>query len=251
MLASGDMIRKYRMPIFGAIESWGLKLYRNLIVLSGAEAEKIKAVNPDAEISVIPNGVTLTKKPVTKTVKKHILFLGRIEIDQKGLDLLLEAYTKIAGRIKYPLIIAGSGEKSEKNKLDLMIEKSGLKNFVTIAGRVEGEEKEKLLAGAVFVVIPSRYETFSLTALEAMAAGTGIITFDIEGLKWIPETISVKASCFDVSELSSLILGLSTDERKLSLMGKAGKDYVRKFDWEQIADKYAKCILKTSVKQHG
>ena len=250
MLAAEDMTRKYKIPIFGAVEKQGLRLYRNLIVLTDREAEKIKAINPDAKILVIPNGVTVAEKPGIKAVKKHILFLGRIEVDQKGLGFLVRAYAKIAGRIKYPLVIAGSGEKSEMDKLKMMIEKSGLKNSVIPVGRVEGKKKEALLAGAVFVVIPSRYETFSITALEAMAAGIGIITFDIVGLKWIPETIAVKAPGFDVFKLASLMLELSTNKRKLDLMGKAGKSFVRQFDWEQISDKYAKCIYKYIGKKH-
>jgi phosphatidylinositol alpha-mannosyltransferase len=245
MLAAQDMTRKYRLPIFNMLEKRGLKFYRYLITPSNWIREKISSVNPEAKVRVIPNGVDIVEKSQTKAPKKHILFLGRIEIDQKGLDLLLTAYSKVSSRIKYPLVIAGSGEKSELDKLNLLIKKLGIKDLVKLAGRVKGEKKERLFEAALFVVIPSRYETFSITALEAMARGVSLVVFDIEGFGWIPGATAVKVPGFDVSKLSQKMLELSKNRQRLSEMGKSGKKYAKRFGWEKISDQYAQFLSES------
>ncbi len=49
--------------------------------------------------------------------------------------------------------------------------------------RPTGAEKWRLLAASQICVMPSRYETFGLTALEALACGTPVVAFDIESLR--------------------------------------------------------------------
>jgi len=244
MLAAQDMTRKYKLPIFHLVENLGLKLYKYFITPSDEVGEKITRIRANAEIEKIPNGVDLIKKSAKKSTGKYILFLGRIEVDQKGLDLLLEAYAKIQTKIKYPLVIAGSGEKPELKKLKTLIRKLGIVKSVVLTGRVEDRQKNDLFEKARLVVIPSRCETFSLVALETLAAGKGLITFDISGFKWIPGQAAIKIACFDVPQLASQMLLLSKDGRLLFRMGKSGAGFARKLSWENISRRYTRFILR-------
>jgi len=174
----------------------------------------------------------------SKTNKKYILFIGRIEVNQKGLDLLLEAYKKFAEKFDYPLYIAGAGEISEETKLQNLIEKLQLSKKVKLLGRVAGEEKEKVYRDAFFVVSSSRFETFPIIALEAMSYEATFICFAIEGMSWIPDKIAKKVKPFSILDLTKAMEQLANNKKMSDTMNKAGKEFVKQFTWDSVAKKY-------------
>lgn len=241
MLAAEDMLRKYRIP-FGFIENYGIKMYDNFIVLTEQSGRKIRKFNPCAHIEVIPNGVDSASFS-GRFLKKHLLYIGRIEMNQKGLDMLLESYRLIADKIGHPLIIAGQGTLQEEQKLKKMINDLGISNNVNFLGRVEGRKKSQILEEAIAVIIPSRLETFSLVALEALAYGRPIISFDIEGLKWLPEKFSYKIKPFDVSAMAMMAKKISgNDSRIIQIDQEEVKKFLKLHSWEIIAEKFTKRI---------
>ncbi|KKQ97462.1 MAG: hypothetical protein UT24_C0008G0028 [Candidatus Woesebacteria bacterium GW2011_GWB1_39_12] len=240
MLAGEDMKRKYKLP-FDLIEKFGLKLYREFIVLNKKTEEKIRGIDRTAKIAIIPNGINVPK--IAKTRSKHILFIGRIEINQKGLDLLLKAYEKLGESFDIPLLIAGSGTKSEENKLQRMIRDLGIQKKIKLVGRIEGREKERAFREAYCVVIPSRYETFSLVSLEAASYRLPIVSFDIEGLGWLKEGCAIKIPHFNVDKFSKTLFVLTSDFRLREKVGKKARNLARTFSWDDIAEKYEEYLM--------
>ena len=98
MLGADDMTRKYHLP-FSIIENFGLKFYKQFIVLTKYSMKKIRRYNSSAQIQIIGNGVNLPIQPNHLSNNGNLSFLGRIEVDQKGIDLLLEAYSKLLKKI--------------------------------------------------------------------------------------------------------------------------------------------------------
>jgi glycosyltransferase involved in cell wall biosynthesis len=207
--------------------------------------EKIKQINSTSNVVVISNGI---EEVVEKNSPKenYILFLGRIEVDQKGLDLLIPAFKKFSETNKklYKLIIAGDGVSVELEKLQKLIQKSGVSNSIELAGKVSGEKKEKLLRKAACVVVPSRFETYSLVALEALAHGAPLICFNIKGLSWIPEKVARKVAAYNVNGLANAMTAIVSDSKVSEAMSKSGKSYAQDFTWDAIADQYDKYISK-------
>ena len=156
---------------------------------------------------MIPNGIDLPDRAIdptgpdspseTDVADGPVLFLGRIDVRQKGLDLLLAA---VRADPTIRLDVAGSGTAAEEARLRELV--GGLEDRVRLLGRVEGEAKEELLRGASVMVVPSRYETFCLTALEAMAHGRPVITFDLDRLGWIGAGAGITVPAFDVDALA-------------------------------------------------
>ncbi len=240
MLVGEEMSRKYKIP-FCAAEKIGLKKYNNFIVLTKEIGQKIRKINPHALIEVIPNGVKLDLAR-DQSVKKHLLYMGRIEVNQKGLDLLLEGYKLILKKSDYSLIIAGSGIKSEEKKLAKMIRGLGISGKVKLTGRIDGAEKARMFREAAAVIVPSRFETFSLTALEALAYGIWVISFNIEGLKWLPEDFSYKIKPFDVKEMAEAMKNLAGKNASKKINFDKLKIFLKDYDWSVIAEKYIKHI---------
>lgn len=242
MLSGEDMERKYKLP-FGLIENAGLKWYRSLIVLNPALKKKIMRSNPNAQIAVIPNGVT---KPHTTSANgtEHFLFMGRIEINQKGIDLLLKSFSAIRDKVNHQLVIAGGGNKQELKSLRKQILDLNLATSVRVVGRVTGAQKDDLFRKSLAVICPSRFETFPLIALETMSYKKCLVGFDIEGLGWIPDDCRAKVSSFNVEELSATLLELSNHPKIAKAIGARSYELVKDYDWDTSAEKYKEFILE-------
>jgi glycosyltransferase involved in cell wall biosynthesis len=242
MLSSEDMERKYKLPFY-LVERRGLRTYKYFITITEKTKQTIRLYNKKAQINVIPNGVTSSDTAITKSSDgKYILYLGRIEMDQKGLDLLLDAYAEIADKTDVRLVIAGSGTKKEESLLKKYIAAKGLQQKVDLRGRVEGADKKQLLHNASLVAIPSRYETFGMVVLEAMANRKALISFAIDGLNWVPEQCMIKVTQFDTSAMGKELLSLLTDKNKLKKMEEAAGNVVTDYSWHNTAIAYEKMI---------
>ncbi len=242
------MSNRYKIPFY-LIERLGLKTYKYIIVLSLCLKDKIQSINPKAQIEIIPNG--LEEKIINQLVQnqpEHILFIGRISMEEKGLDLLLKAYSCATG-LSTPLIIAGSGLESEEIKLVNMINDYGLKDKVKWVGRVIGENKIELMRKSLFLVVPSRNESFANVALEAFSFNLPIICFDIPGLCWIPNKYAIKVKSFDEKALSKSMIDLVNKNELRVEMGRGAKVFVRNFSWDTTVNQYLFFLDKILMKK--
>lgn len=246
MLSGEDMERKYKLP-FTLIEKFGLRFYKHFITTTDYVAKTIGKTNKTASIDVIPNGVDIPSLS-NKTKKKHLLFIGRIEVNQKGLDLLISAYKTISKLADYPLVIAGSGENKQINLLQELVKKSGQQNNIKLIGKVSGEQKDKLIKNSFCIIIPSRFETFSISALEALTYGIPLIIFPIHGLDWVPSNACIRAKSLNAKALTLAMKQCLTDKKLQTSLKKNGIAFSKKYSWEAIANKYKRTILASYEK---
>jgi D-inositol-3-phosphate glycosyltransferase len=105
-----------------------------------------------------------------------VLFVGRFD-PMKGLDRLIEALEHL--RIKLNLkvvVVGGDGQQSPaQQRIRKTAERLQVEDFIIWTGAVEHTRMPFLYNAADVVVIPSRYESFGLVALEAMACGTPVV----------------------------------------------------------------------------
>jgi glycosyltransferase involved in cell wall biosynthesis len=172
--------------------------------------------------------------------KKYILFLGTLE-PAKNIERLLEAfavfkdnYKKRFKKFDYQLVLAGkrgwlAQEYSQMAK-DLEIGKD-----VIFTGYIIGDELVPLFKNAEFFVLPSLYEGFGTTVLEAFATKTPAIISRVSSL---PE-IAGDAACFinplDKNEIAEALMKFATDENLKNSYREKGLVQVKKFDWEKTA----------------
>jgi phosphatidyl-myo-inositol alpha-mannosyltransferase len=233
MLTAEDMTRRYKIP-FGFVERRGLARYQRFIVLNEADSALVTRGRHDVSCTVIPNGVDLPDEPPPPGAGRHILFLGRIDVDQKGLDLLLAAVA--LAKPELPVLLAGAGRPAEERKLVRLIEQTG--GPVARVGHVSGPAKEALLRDSAFVVLPSRYETFNLSALEAMAWGKPVVHFDLPRLRWMGHEAAIGVPAFDVESLAAAIRRLATDDAARASMGRAARETAEGHSWTDIGERY-------------
>jgi glycosyltransferase involved in cell wall biosynthesis len=110
----------------------------------------------------------LTKKPFEKQFV--IGFVGRLDIHTKGLDLLLDAFSKlIEGRPHASLWIIGDSD--ERPRLERMISNRHLEKSVIVWGSKFGKDKDDLIQQMDVFVHPSRNEGLPSAVLEAASFG--------------------------------------------------------------------------------
>jgi phosphatidyl-myo-inositol alpha-mannosyltransferase len=231
MLCGADMQRRYGLP-FEAVERRGLALYRHFVVLNDVDAALVGAASPRARVTVIPNGLDLPAE-VSDAADGPVLFLGRIDVRQKGLDLLLAA---VRADPTLRLDVAGSGTPAEEARLAALT--AGLGDRVRLLGRVDGEAKEALLRDCSLMVVPSRYETFCLTALEAMAHGRPVVTFDLARLAWIGPEAGLTVPAFDAAALGAAIRRLREDRALRVALGRGARARSLAFDRRDVEARY-------------
>ena len=106
-------------------------------------------------------------------IQKYFFFLGRQDIYQKGLDLLLDAFeilNKNGYRKKYEALLAGPDVGGSIKALEERVADANLDN-VKICEGLYGVEKENAFAQADIFLCPSRFEGVPKTVREAMARG--------------------------------------------------------------------------------
>ncbi len=231
-LSGVHMWQRYRLPFY-LVERLGLRCYRNLVVLNPADAEVVKRLSPAASIRVIPNGTVIPDLPRPPSGSgEHILFLGRIDVWYKGLDVLFPAYKRSG--VNLPLVIAGKGTPAEEGRLAALVKAAG--DSVRWVGHVTGEAKRDLLSRCAFLVMPSRSEAFGLAALEAMAYGKPVVHFGLPTLDWIDGNVSVKP--YDIGALAEAIRGIAADARLRAKLGSAARETAESFSVDRTAERY-------------
>lgn len=244
--ASEEMSEKYKIN-FNIIRNFGIKFYKYAIALNSIHKAILRKLNPRIKIEIISNGINEKYFKYKTGEKNYILFIGRLDVYQKGLDMLIKAFFDCVKNIKEDLYIVGdSSTREDKQVLTSLIEKYNLSNRIKLLGKVVGRRKELLLSNAKFMVFPSRYEGQSLSMLEAIALGKSIVCFDIPDLSWLNSSFAFKIKSFDISKLAKGIIELSKNLALRMRLGHNGRIAAQKYTWEKTALKYETFFKKVS-----
>src|SRR4051794_34945235 len=105
-LHAGEKARQYKLP-FHLVERAAVRTHRSMIAVSQGTAERLAALNPAAALVVIGNGVDRELLSQPAQLGRDVLCLGRLELEGKGMDLLLPAWARVSQHIDGDLVIAG------------------------------------------------------------------------------------------------------------------------------------------------
>ena len=161
-----------------------------------AEMVRLYGARP-RRIHVIPCGVNLdlfrplpretAREAVGLNGKKALLFVGRVE-PLKGIDLLLKTFAQVANeRDDCELLVAGGDPipGSYTTQMRQMAVRLGVPERVRFLGTVEQQRLPLYYSAVDICVVPSHYESFGLSAAEALACGTPVVASKVGGLPTI------------------------------------------------------------------
>lgn len=198
---------------------------------------------------------------------KVVLALGRLAAN-KGYDLLINAFGVVAERLpdaRLHLAIGGDEMEPSEEKLlaDLKdnVSARGLADKVVFSGWVQNKEIADHYRAADVFVLPSRYEPFGMTAIEAMACETPTVMTTHGGLY---RTVTfgkhaLYADPFDDVDLGITIFKALKHRRLKENIARMGSQKVRSlFTWSGIAqqliaavDHRPSGVINGNVKQNG
>ncbi len=173
----------------------------------------------------------------------YIFALSRID-SNKGLDFLIKAYALIKDKSDAMLLIGGGSKNPKQHEIDVkgallqIVDELGLKDRAVFTGYIPDEQLETYYRKAKVFVLPSKYEPFGMTTLEAMSCGTPVVATRFGGIKddLHDQVDSLLVDPSNPVELSAAILKVLTDETLAAELSKNGqKTILERFSWESIA----------------
>jgi glycosyltransferase involved in cell wall biosynthesis len=220
---------------------WGNKILKNasrVIALCEAEAEQYRTMGvPENKIVIIPNGLDLSQflnLPEKGTFRskygiseneKIVLFLGRIH-KIKGIDLLIDAYSDLLKELPNIRLVIAGPDDNYLSVIKKQIQREKLDKSPLLTGPLYGQEKLAAYIDADVFVLPSRYETFPNTLMEAWACGTPVIVTKRCLISDIVEKAGY-VSAFDVKELKNTIKIVLNDEKQRMINVNAGLELIK------------------------
>ncbi|HEX2267249.1 MAG TPA: glycosyltransferase, partial [Actinomycetota bacterium] len=216
---------------------------RHLVELYGADPGQIRIVAPGVDGQIFaPVPKEDARTGLGLDDRRLLLFVGRLQ-PHKGPDVAIRAFADairrdrdVMQRVVLWLVGGPSGpERSgEAARLRALAFALGVADRISIIGPQPHWKLATYYSAAEAVVVPSRSESFGLTALEAQACGTPVVAADSTGLRHVVkdgETGFLVAN-WDPRRYAQRILSLLTDTRLARRMAEAGPRHAGRFSWD-------------------
>jgi glycosyltransferase involved in cell wall biosynthesis len=197
-------------------------------------------IQPRKAVVVSPGIDTQQFFPIEapEKIPDSILYVGRVD-KRKGVDFLISAMPGVVNYLPTAkLYIGGIGK--DLPALKAYVQTRGLAKNIDFLGFIPDASLNLWYNKVQCAVIPSVFEGFGLTAVEAMAAGTSVICTDVDSLRHIVDDgrCGYVVKYNDRKALSAKILNLLTDPDMRRQFSKKGRARVlASYDWQVIIGK--------------
>ena len=202
---------------------------------------------PEDKVVMIPNGVNADmfkqefnkrefKSKFASPDEKIVLFVGRL-VYEKGVHVLINAMPKVLAGVNAKFVIVGDGYM--KDFLRGQVRNMGLTHKTFFTGFLDEQSVRFLYQCADVCVVPSLYEPFGITALEAMAAKAPVVVSDTGGLAEIVEhdRTGVKFFANNVGSLAWSITRILLDPSYAEwIRSNAYRKVQETYNWSRIAE---------------
>lgn len=218
---------------------------------TAADAERLWGLAPD-RVRVVAPGVDPVFGPADRVAARErvardlgvrapfVLAVGSLE-PRKGLDVLIEAAALARARGDgWQLVLAG---RAGHGGHGLVVRATAAGALVT--GGVDEASLLNLYRAADVVAVPSLYEGFGLTPLEAMACGTpAVIAGGSGGLEEVSGAAAVVVARREAEAWRDALARARADRERLA---EAGVAHAAQFTWTRAADRTADVLLEAAA----
>lgn len=205
-----------------------------ILVLDVASETAVGATDYRSKVKRLPNAVKAIKQSASSefkrdaTCSKRVVFVGHV-LPEKGINELISAWTLMRHK-EWELRIVGLCDLEFSAKIACS---NVSEQKITFLGDVSHETAEKEISQAEVFVLPSYSEGFPNALLEAMLAGTTIITTPVGA---VPEMLELESASpcgivvapRNTNELKDALERVIKDESLRATLGKRAKDKVAK-----------------------
>ena len=190
----------------------------------------------EASLGVFPASV----EPVP-VIDSHdyLLFFGRNDVYQKGIDILLRAYADASrAGLDIPLIIAGRPHGDSASVLQALIADLGIDRRVQVLGEVPEESKNQLIQRARCLAFLSRWDGPPRPIRDAIALGTPVIVSRETTLGGLVDTAGAGRQVnLDVHNVAAALLE-TQDDATIMLWSNGVHALLGDLTWDRVAERY-------------
>ena len=204
-------------------------LSKDVMPLScGIDLERFKPTN---------DGSYLKRSLDIPTNKQVLLYVGRLD-KEKRIDLILRALPDILRVTSVHLVLAGIGK--EKQKLEELTEKLGIRKAVTFAGFVPDKDLQNIYRIADLFVTAGIAELQSIVTMEAMASGLPVVAVNAMAL---PELVHDGENGYlfsngDSQMLAEKVIAILSNQTMRAQMSERSLQIIKDHDINRIIEKY-------------
>lgn len=200
---------------------------------------RMKHLWPQKPIFTLPNGLNLSQYSHDETPKPtlELIFIGRLVKNKRALDAIkaLAHFKDYIPRLMLTIIGSGPQENFLKKQSLLL----GIKEQTRFIGKIPPEKIPEYLSKADIFIMPSLWESFSLSTLEAMASSLPILASRTTA---IPELVRdhVNGLLHTPGKTKELIENLKTLLQNKDLrvaMGNKSREMAKSFSWKTLVNK--------------
>ena len=219
-----------------------------IVVSKGLKRDFVRHYGQSAEdILVVPNGVDLAKfHPHNKGLyreeirdRHHLapgdfvaLFVGSYW-GRKGLQYAIQALALVP-REDVKLVVVGKW-LAQESYLE-MARKGGVEDRVVFAGN--SKEVYKYYAASDVFLLPTGYEAFPLTSLEAAASGLPILITKVNGVdEWLVDNHNGLFIQQDAEDIATKLQTLLADAELAAMLGDNARRTAEKYSWDAMISK--------------
>ena len=204
---------------------------------------------------VAPNGIYIPerKKESFRSEGVKFLFIGRLEVYIKGIDLMLDGVAKVADVMRQTgskLYIYGPDLHGRYAEVEALIAERGLNDIVIQNHEISGEAKENALLDADVFMQTSRSEGMPMGILEAMGYGLPCLITAGTTLTGFVQEHDAGWACDTSAEgiARAMELAISQSDQYANKSQNARAAVSTYFSWERVVEKtlhdYAQLIHK-------
>lgn len=193
-------------------------------------------------LSIIPHGIALPPRgelppPPLATQPAHILFVGRFE-HRKGIDVLLDAVPRVLEAVPRTRFTIAGGDPDRHWSRRFLAEHPSLAEQVSFPGRLSAEALRAAYRECDLFVAPSRYESFGLIYVEAMAWAKPVVGCRVGGIPAVvtDQQTGLLVAPGNAPALAEALVALARDPALRARLGASARaDTEARFSRETLA----------------
>jgi glycosyltransferase involved in cell wall biosynthesis len=199
------------------------------------DIERLYPRVPAARLRVVPPGYDAQRfvpaPPAAASAAPYALYVGNV-MPHKNLVRTVEAFAAARARTQARLLIRGWGRPRNVGELRAAIVRLGLEAHVHWTPYAAADELPDLYRGARLLLLPSLYEGFGMTALEAMACGTPVLTSRTSSMPEVVGDAAVLVDPLDTAAIADAMARLFLDDALVEDLRGRGLARAKLFSWE-------------------
>lgn len=232
-----------KWPYWYLFERALLKRASAVQVFDARHAACLRGLGVDTPVIETSNGVRPEAAPAESrlvwragTAPARLLFLGRIDAYNKGLDILLDAFALVSAHADVRLTLQGP-DWGDRTRLARRASAWGIAGKVEFRAPDYGRASPEIIGEHDIICLPSRFEGFGLAALEGMLAGRVLLVSERAGIeRHVRSSGAGIAARPTVPAVAQALFNLLTRRADWRAMGMSGRRYaLARLQWKDVA----------------